>query len=79
MTVNLAKFFPGLSRRPVLSSYERYAGKSWRMAAIVCTGVGACFTVWVLVYVLIKICDGTLGGHQTLGLLLLIGRYRTVP
>ena len=38
-----------------------------------CTGVGACFTAWVLVYVLIKICDGTLGGHQTLGLLLLIG------
>ena len=36
-------------------SYERYVGKSWRMAAIVCTGVGACFTAWVLVYVLIKV------------------------
>lgn len=35
--------------------------------------VGTMVTLFILVYVLIKICDGTLAGNQSLGVLLLLG------
>ena len=48
-------------------------GRTWTLVAIVLAGVGACAALWMLIYVLIKICDGTLSGQQTLGLLMLVG------
>ena len=57
----------------VLVEFELYMSRTWTLVAIVLTGIGACFALWMLIYVLIKICDGTLSGHQTLGLLMLVG------
>ena len=52
---------------------ELYMGRTWTLVAIVLAGIGACGALWMLIYVLIKICDGTLSGQQTLGLLMLVG------
>ena len=52
---------------------ELYMGRTWTLVAIVLAGIGACAALWMLIYVLIKICDGTLSGQQTLGLLMLVG------
>ena len=52
---------------------ELYMNRTWTLVAIVLAGVGACGALWMLIYVLIKICDGTLSGQQTLGLLMLVG------
>ena len=34
---------------------------------------GTCVCLWMLIYVFIKMCDGTLNGNQTMGILLLVG------
>ena len=52
---------------------ELYMGRTWTLVAIVLAGIGACGALWMLIYVLIKICDSTLSGQQTLGLLMLVG------
>ena len=57
----------------VLVELELYMGRTWTLVAIVLAGIGACGALWMLIYVLIKICDGTLSGQQTLGLLMLVG------
>ena len=54
-------------------------GRTWTLVAIVLAGIGACAALWMLIYVLIKICDGTLSGQQTLGLLMLVDVLRKAP
>jgi 7 transmembrane sweet-taste receptor of 3 GCPR len=47
----------------------------WRRSLVVVAVAifGACACLWMLIYVFIKMCDGTLNGNQTMGILLLFG------
>ena len=55
-------------------SYEAFIGRTWALVVVSVAVFGACVSLWMLVYVFIKMCDGTLAGsNQTMGVLLLIG------
>lgn len=47
--------------------------RPWATVMVAVAAVGTCITMFILVYVLIKICDGTLAGNQSLGVILLLG------
>lgn len=47
--------------------------RPWATVIVAVAAVGTCITMFMLVYVLIKICDGTLAGNQSLGIILLLG------
>lgn len=47
--------------------------RPWATVMVAVAAVGTCITMFMLVYVLIKICDGTLAGNQSLGIILLLG------
>ncbi|KDR13974.1 Metabotropic glutamate receptor 5 [Zootermopsis nevadensis] len=47
--------------------------RPWATVMVAVAAVGTCITMFMLVYVLIKICDGTLAGNQSLGIVLLLG------
>ena len=52
---------------------DNYLGRLWATIMVAIAAVGTMITLFILVYVLIKICDGTLAGNQSLGVLLLLG------
>lgn len=52
---------------------DNYLGRLWATIMVAIAAVGILATLFILVYVLIKICDGTLAGNQSLGVLLLLG------
>jgi hypothetical protein len=55
-------------------SYEAFIGRTWALVVVSVAVFGACVSIWMLLYVFIKMCDGTLAGsNQTMGVLLLIG------
>jgi hypothetical protein len=52
---------------------ESSIARPWAMVIVAMAAVGTCITMFMLVYVLIKMCDGTLAGNQSLGVILLLG------
>jgi len=52
---------------------ESSIGRPWATVTVAIAAVGVCITLFMLVYVLIKMCDGTLAGNQSLGIILLLG------
>jgi hypothetical protein len=47
--------------------------RPWTTVMLAVAAAGSCITMFILVYVLIKICNGTLTGNQSLGVILIIG------
>lgn len=56
-----------------IASYESFIGRTWSLVVISMALFGICISLWMLVYVFIKMCDGTLTGNQSMGVLLLGG------
>ena len=56
-----------------IASYESFIGRTWSLVVISMALFGICISLWMLVYVFIKMCDGTLTGNQSMGVLLLVG------
>ena len=54
-------------------SYESFIGRTWSLVVISIAMFGICVALWMMVYVFIKMCDGTLSGNQSMGILLLLG------
>lgn len=54
-------------------SYESFISRMWSLVVVAVAILGTCACLWMLMYVLIKMCDGTLTGNQTMGVLLLLG------
>ena len=54
-------------------SYESFISRTWSLVVLAVAIFGTCIALWMFIYVLIKMCDGTLSGNQTMGLLLLMG------
>ena len=64
---------PEVGTMPVFS-YEAFIGRTWTLVVVSVAVFGACVSLWMLIYVFIKMCDGTLAGsNQTMGVFLLIG------
>ena len=61
-----------LISRPVFS-YKAFVSRTWALIVLTVAILGFCLSMWMLVYVLLKICDGTLTGQQAMGLMLMIG------
>ena len=45
-------------------SYQSFISRTWSLVVVSVAVFGTCVALWMLVYVLIKICDGTLLGNQ---------------
>ena len=54
-------------------TYESFIGRTWALVVVSVALFGICLSLWMLVYVFLKMCDGTLSGNQTMGILLLLG------
>ena len=54
-------------------SYESFIGRTWSLVVVSIALFGVCVSLWMMVYVFIKMCDGTLSGNQSMGVLLLVG------
>ncbi len=54
-------------------SYEAFISRTWTLVVLAVAILGCCAAMWMFIYVLIKMCDGTLTGNQTMGILLLVG------
>ena len=54
-------------------TYESFISRTWALVVVAVAIFGACICLWMLIYVFIKMCDGTLNGNQTMGILLLFG------
>jgi len=54
-----------------IHSYESFISRTWSLAILSVALIGIFIAMWMLIYVIIKMCDQTLGGSQALGLLLL--------
>ena len=54
-------------------SYEEFISRTWTLVVLAVAIFGTCAALWMFIYVLIKMCDGTLTGNQTMGLILLMG------
>ena len=52
---------------------EFYISRVWAMVVVAIGITGVFLTMYILVYVLLRMCDGTLHGNQVLGILLLLG------
>jgi len=59
--------------RRMMSSPEFYISRVWAMVVIAIAITGVFISLYMLVYVLQRMCDGTLNGNQVLGILLLLG------
>lgn len=57
----------------ILASYESFIGRTWSLVVISIALFGICVSLWMMVYVFLKMCDGTLTGNQSMGVLLLLG------
>jgi len=55
-----------------LSSPELYISRVWAMVVVAVGITGVFLALYMLVYVLLRMCDGTLQGNQVLGILLLL-------
>ena len=55
------------------TSYESFIGRTWALVVVSIALFGICLSLWMLVYVFLKMCDGTLSGNQSMGVLLLLG------
>ena len=60
-------------RKNPIFSYEAFISRTWTLVVLAVTIFGTCVALWMFIYVLIKMCDGTLTGNQTMGLILLMG------
>ena len=58
-------------------TYESFIGRTWSLVVISIAMFGICVALWMMVYVFIKMCDGTLSGNQSMGVLLLLGVMMT--
>lgn len=56
-----------------VQSYESFISRTWALTILSVALLGTFIALWMLIYVIIKICDDTLGGSQTMGLVLLLG------
>jgi hypothetical protein len=66
------KFYNTLNKITISTfSYESFIGRTWSLAILSVALIGVFVAMWMLIYVVIKMCDKTLGGSQTLGLILL--------
>lgn len=53
-------------------SHTTFLSRGWATAVAILGGIGLLMTMYIFVYVLVKICDRTLTGNQFLGILLLL-------
>ena len=61
-----------LISRPVFS-YKAFVSRTWAIIVLTAAVLGFIISMGMLVFVLIKICEGTLSGQQSMGLMLMIG------
>ena len=61
-----------LISRPVFS-YKAFVSRTWAIIVLTAAVFGFIISMGMLVFVLIKICEGTLTGQQSMGLMLMIG------
>ena len=54
-------------------SYESFISRTWALVVVSAAIFGFFVSLWMLIYVFQKICDGTLNGNQVMGVLLLVG------
>ena len=54
-------------------SYESFISRTWALVVVSVAIFGVVVSLWMMVYVFQKICDGTLNGNQLMGVLLLFG------
>jgi hypothetical protein len=54
-------------------SYESFISRTWALVVVSVAIFGVFVSLWMLIYVFQKICDGTLNGNQLMGVLLLFG------
>ena len=54
-------------------SYEAFIARTWTLVVLSVAIFGTIVALFMFTYVLIKMCDGTLTGNQTMGLILLMG------
>ncbi len=54
-------------------SYESFISRTWALVVVSAAIFGFLASLWMLLYVFQKICDGTLAGNQAMGVLLLLG------
>ncbi len=54
-------------------SYESFISRTWALVVVSVAIFGVFVSLWMMFYVLQKICDGTLNGNQMMGVLLLCG------
>ncbi len=54
-------------------SYESFISRTWALVVVSAAIFGFLASLWMLVYVFQKMCDGTLAGNQTMGVILLLG------
>nr|XP_053649824.1 uncharacterized protein LOC128700567 [Cherax quadricarinatus] len=57
----------------VLLTHEDYVGRTWAFSVLVVACLGVVVSLYVAVYVALRVCDGTLTGPQVLGAILLLG------
>ena len=54
-------------------SYKAFVSRTWAIIVLTAACLGFIISMGMLVFVLIKICEGTLTGQQSMGLMLMIG------
>ncbi|XP_042215328.1 uncharacterized protein LOC121861543 [Homarus americanus] len=59
--------------RSVLLTHKDYVGRTWAFSVLVLACLGVVVSMYVAVYVALRVCDGTLTGPQVLGAVLLLG------
>lgn len=71
--VDLVSSAPNNEQQFPVFTYESFISRTWTLVVLAVAIAGTCIALWMFIYVLIKMCDGTLTGNQTMGLILLIG------
>ena len=56
-----------------LFSYKDFVSRTWAIIVMTVAILGFCISMFMLTYVLLKICDGSLTGQQAMGLMLMVG------
>ncbi|XP_071527239.1 uncharacterized protein [Panulirus ornatus] len=59
--------------KAILLTHEDYVGRTWAFSVLVVACLGVIVSLYVAVYVALRVCDGTLAGPQVLGAVLLLG------
>lgn len=62
-----------IDMRSMMSAPEFYISRVWAMVVTAVAITGVFISLYMLVYVLQRMCDGTLQGNQLFGILLLLG------